>query len=177
MIEIKKSPTADTRTCDPEKVTKTELYNSSIEHIKDVREGISFFINYLANAAMVHDQDKLTDIDWFHKDFITGFKETGWWDHHRQINRHHLAQSDGVPQDVNLLDVLEYIADCVVAGMARKGDIYELIMSPELLSRAFINTVAMLKEQVVVVEDDNVQHQQPTPTQDEQAKPSINTAD
>ena len=38
-IEIEKSPTADTRTCDWSKVTKQELLKSSKMHIKDVIKG------------------------------------------------------------------------------------------------------------------------------------------
>jgi hypothetical protein len=51
---------------------------------------------------------------------------------------------------VNLLDVLEYISDCVMAGMARSGSVYDLTMPPELLERAFKNTVDLLKSQVVI---------------------------
>lgn len=56
----------------------------------------------------------------------------------------------GVPKDVNLLDVLEYIADCVMAGMARSGEVYALEMSPELLNEAFLNTIDILKAEVKV---------------------------
>jgi len=152
MIEIVKSATADTRTCDYARVTKDKLIASSVTHISDVVKALAFFQSYLTEAAGRHDNDKLIDINWFHDDFVTGFKQTGWWENHRKITRHHLNQEDGVPMDVNLLDVLEYIADCVMAGMARSGDVYELVMPPELLSRAFINTVAMLKAQVVVTD-------------------------
>jgi len=152
MIEITKSATADTRTCDFANVSKQQLMQSSLTHISDVVKGLAFFQSYLTEAAGCHDSDKLTDIDWFHDDFITGFKETGWWDHHRKITRHHLNTEDGIPMDVNLLDVLEYITDCVMAGMARSGDVYELTILPGLLERAFINTVALLKAQVVVTD-------------------------
>lgn len=106
MIEIKKSATADTRTCDFANTTKETLLNSSREHISDVAKGMAFFASKLVEATGVHDYDKLTGIDWFHRDFVTGFKHTGWWDNHRKIHRHHLAQADGVPADVNLIDVL-----------------------------------------------------------------------
>jgi hypothetical protein len=55
-----------------------------------------------------------------------------------------------VREDVNLIDVLDFIADCVMAGMARSGSVYPLTLSPELLERAFQNTVSMLKAEVVV---------------------------
>lgn len=150
MIRVKPSPTADTRTCDFANVSKQTLLESSLQHIRDVAAGLSLFQQLLTRAAIAHDTDKLTDIDGFHADFLTGFKQTGWWDRHRKLNRHHLTQDDGVPDDVNLIDVLDFIADCVMAGMARSGFVYPLSLSRELLERAFQNTVELLKEQVKV---------------------------
>lgn len=152
MITIKKSATADTRTCDFANTSKQTLLASSRQHIGDIVKAMAFFISKLTEAAGEHDYDKLTTIDWFHSDFITGFKETGWWDNHRKIHRHHINMPDGVPEDVNLLDVLEHIADCVMAGMARSGSVYELKLSDELLQKAFANTVSLLKNQIEVVE-------------------------
>lgn len=150
MITIKKSPTADTRTCDFSKVDKETLFKSSLQHIDDVKEGLMFFAKQLANACKIHDFDKVTEIDWFHKDFQTGFKETGWWDNHRKVNRHHLNNPDGVREDVDLVDVLEYITDCVMAGMARSGSVYEVKIEPDVLMKAFTNTVELLKSQVIL---------------------------
>lgn len=150
MIEIKQSQTADTRTCNFANTSKETLLASSRQHIGDVVKALAFFSQKLVLAAGEHDYDKLTTIEWFHKDFVTGFKETGWWDNHRKIHRHHLGQADGVPLDVNLVDVLEYISDCVMAGMARSGSVYDLKPSDELLQKAFQNTVALLKSNVVV---------------------------
>lgn len=151
-IKIHQSQTADTRTCDFTNVSKETLTLSSLQHIGDVVRALAFFQGYLTQAAGGHDYDKLTQIDWFHEDFRTGFKQTGWWDNHRRIHRHHLDKADGVPPDVNLLDVLEHIADCVMAGMARSGSVYELKLSDELLQRAFRNTVDLLKINVEVVQ-------------------------
>jgi hypothetical protein len=150
MIKIQQSPTADTRTCDYANVTKATLYASSRQHIHDVRRALDFFMAQVCKAGQDHDPDKLTDIDGFHADFVTGFTQTEWWDRHRQLNRHHLNMDDGIPADVNLIDVLDFIADCVMAGMARSGSVYPLNLSPELLERAFQNTVELLKSQVAV---------------------------
>lgn len=152
MITIEKSSVADTRTCDYTKVTKEELYKASEQHIEDVRQALDFFGCKLLDAATNHDPDKLTDIDGFHRDFVTGFKQTTWWDAHRKLNRHHLNAEDGIPEDVNLIDVLDYIADCVMAGMGRSGSVYPLKLSPELLEKAFQNTITMLKNEVKVIE-------------------------
>lgn len=150
MITIDKSETADTRTCDFTNVSKETLLASSRQHIGDVVQALSFFQGMLTRAAAAHDTDKLTDIDGFHRDFVTGFKQTTWWDAHRKLNRHHLNNADGIPEDVNLIDVLDFIADCVMAGMARSGSVYDLKLPPELLERAFQNTVQRLKKEVYV---------------------------
>ena len=152
MITIKPSPTADTRTCDWSTVTKEQLLESSEQHIEDVSNGLALFWRMLHVYAMCHDHDKLSDIDGFHRDFQTGFKQTTWWDNHRKVNRHHLNVPDGVPDDVNLIDVLDHITDCVMAGMARSGSVYELSLPDELLQRAFANTVELLKKNVQVKE-------------------------
>ena len=151
MIQIGQSSTADTRTCDFATVSKDTLLASSAQHIGDVGQALAFFSALLTRQAVRHDTDKLTDIDGFHADFLTGFKQTGWWDRHRLLNRHHLTQADGIPTDVNLIDVLDFIADCVMAGMARSGSVYPLHLPAELLELAFQNTVALLKAEVVVV--------------------------
>lgn len=152
MIPVSKSPTADTRTCDFANTSKETLLASSRQHIGDVVKALAFFSGKLTEAAGEHDYDKLTTIDWFHADFVTGFKQTGWWDNHRRIHRHHIDKPDGIPEDVNLVDVLEHISDCVMAGMARSGSVYELKLPNELLQRAFRNTVELLKSKVEVLD-------------------------
>ena len=135
MIEIEKSATADTRTCDFANTSKETLLASSYQHIADVREAIFFMQDKLLEAAEVHDHDKIGDIDGFHRDFVTGFKQTEWWDKHRKLNRHHLLAEDGIPADVNLIDVLDMIADCVMAGMGRSGSVYPLDIKPEVQTK------------------------------------------
>ena len=150
MIKIHQSKTADTRSCDFTQVTKEQLFESSVQHIGDVKQGLDFFKEMINQAAYHHDYDKLKDIEGFHHDFIGGFKETMWWDNHRKVNRHHLLVDDGIPTDVNLIDVLDMITDCVMAGMGRTGTVYHLNIKPELLLLAFQNTVQLLKDQVIV---------------------------
>ena len=150
MITVKKSPMADTRTCDWSKATKDDLLKNSQQHIKDVQQAICFFINGLAQAGHVHDHTKLSGIDGFHKDFSCGFKTTDWWDNHRKTERHHLEKEDGIRDDVNLIDVIEFVCDCVMAGRARSGKVRELIISDETLRKAFTNTWQLLDSEVSV---------------------------
>lgn len=151
MIRIGKSETADTRSCDFRNVTRETLRESSAQHIEDVQEALNFFAQMLYRAAAVHDTDKITDLDSFHGDFVTGFAQTSWWERHRSLNRHHLTEPDGVPADVNLIDVLDFIADCVMAGMARSGSVRPLEIPDAVLRAAFENTAKLLAGVVVVV--------------------------
>lgn len=153
MIQIGKSSTADTRTCDKSMVTRDTLLASSIQHIGDVGKGLGFFAGKLTEAASVHDHDKLSAIDWFHADFTTDIrKPDGWLENHYRIHRHHLDKEAGCPDDVNLLDVLEHIADCVMAGMGRAGKVFPINLTDEQLQRAVVNTVELLKSNVTVQE-------------------------
>lgn len=154
MIEIRSSPTADSRTCDVTQVSKDQLLESSRQHISDVWRGLTFFMDELSRAGINHDPDKIDDIDGFYENFQNRFGEghTDWWERHRQKNRHHLNYPDGVRDDVNLIDVLDYVTDCVMAGMARSGDVYDVQIDPAVLFRAFKNTIELLKKQVKVVE-------------------------
>lgn len=151
-VVLRKAPVADSRTCDYANVTKEQLLEASRLHIQDVGRAMSFFVSKMLRAAVDHDYDKLTEIDHFLSDFHTGFKETGWHENHKRIHRHHLNYPEGVPDDVDLIDILEYIADCVSAGMARKGSVYPVEIDPEVLMRAFKNTGKKLEAAVVVVE-------------------------
>lgn len=152
MIQIHKSATADTRTCDFANTSKEALLASSHQHIGDVQQALAFMRDMLRKQSEIHDHDKISDIEGFHRDFVTGFKQTTWWDNHRKVNRHHLLQADGVPADVNLIDVLDMICDCVMAGMARSGSVYPLNIEVDVLRRAFDNTVELLKSNVEVVD-------------------------
>ena len=153
MIKIRKSATADTRTCDFSKVTKAQLQLSTLQHMGDVQKGMEFMKTLIDQAVARHDHDKLSDLDGFHRDFSGGFKNTTWWDNHRKVNRHHLLAEDGVPEDVNLIDVLDMVVDCVMAGMGRSGSVYALEIKPEVLMAAFQNTVTLLKNNVEVEDD------------------------
>ena len=67
---------------------------------------------------------------------------------HKRSERHHL--NDYCPDDVNLIDVIEMIIDCICAGKARTGNVYPIEIKDELLQRAIKNTIEMLKESIEV---------------------------
>lgn len=153
-IVIKPAPTGDSRTCDVSEVSLEELHAASEQHIRDVNKVITEICGYFQWViGRDHDFDKLTDLAAFYADFQTGFASHEWLDQHKRTSRHHLDYVDGVPSDVNLLDVLEHIIDCVVAGMARSGSVWPLELSNTVLQTAFDNTVALLEESVIVETD------------------------
>lgn len=153
MIKIKKSETADTRTCDWSKVTKEQLLEASITHIGDIKQGFDFFIDLMHRQKYIHDLSKITEIDGFHRDFQTGFKTHDWWDLHRRVERHHFNDEEYIQDDVNLIDIIDQIIDGVMAGMARSGEYRQETISTELLEKAYKNTVKLLLGNVVVEEE------------------------
>jgi hypothetical protein len=152
MIVINKSSTADTRSCDWSSVSKDQLLESSIQHIDDVKKGIEFMCDTLLRSVHRHDHDKISDIDGFHRDFVTGFKEHQWFDNHIQVNRHHLGYPEAVPEDVDLLDIIEMVVDCTMAGMGRSDEIYPIEIPNEVLQRAVNNTMLRLKSEIIIKE-------------------------
>lgn len=160
MIRIEKSATTDSRTCDPGAVTKEQLLNSTYQHIHDVRQGLKMFRGLLEEAITMHDDHKLETIDRFYEAFRTNMKDETWWKEHKQVTRHHLQDPADVPDDVNLVDVIEYITDCVMAGIARTGTVYAVSIDEDVLRRAFDNTVNLLRDEVVVRDDTTGENEQ-----------------
>ena len=152
MIVIKKSKNADTRTCDWSKVSEDELLENSKQHINDVKQGMTFLGNLIKLQGDEHDYTKITHIKEFHNDFKNGFKDgfTSWWEMHQQVERHHLKNEQFIQDDVNLIDILEQIADGVMAGLARSGEYRQEPISPDLLKKAYDNTVKLLISNVSV---------------------------
>jgi len=154
-IKVNRSQNADTRSAN-KIVSKEELYQQSKQHIKDVQNAIEWMREILLDAAENHDWTKLTNIDEFHKDFaliqsgnLGEFKKMHWFKDLHLQERHHL--NDKCPDGVNLFDVMERIADITMAGMARTGNIYDDTLSPEILTKAYKNTIELLKKTIEVI--------------------------
>ena len=78
------------------------------------------------------------------------FEDGEWSKFHYATERHHLLRN--VPDDVNLIDVIEMIADCVCAGMARSGEVRPLEIDESILMKAIDNTVKLMAESVELLE-------------------------
>lgn len=165
MIKIRKSPTADTRTCDASKVGKQELINATIMHMKDVKNVLWEIIGMLGDRANKHDHTKLSRINDFHRDFINGFKTTEWWQHHKETERHHLSFPGALtesPTGITLIDVLENMVDGIVAGMARSGKYIPQPIGAAELQLAYKNTVNMILAKIEVEDGlENEKHNKP----------------
>ena len=156
MLLIYKSPSADTRTAKGD-VTKSQLLHSSLMHIEDVRKALYFFMLMLNDAGYQHDHTKIDHIDEFYEDFSKGlkgedFKKGDWFQLHL-TERHHLT--DRCPDDVTLIDVLERVADICMAGMARSGEVYDDELDPEILVKAYKNTIKLLISQIKVIDPED----------------------
>ena len=153
-IKIVKSPNADTRSAEGD-VSKEELLNQTLSHILDVRNVGNMLAEKLKDQVIEHDHTKLDYIDEFYQDFVSGkqgaeFKSLPWWQKH-MTERHHL--NDSVPDDVNLIDVLEMVIDCTVAGLARSGDVYDITIPNDVLARAINNTKDLIINNTEIISE------------------------
>ena len=131
-----------------------ELEHDVREHKKHVKE-VMFELSYqLRCIGVSHDWTKISYLDDFYNDVKLrkdeiDFKKRSWYDIHTRGERHHL--NTHTPVDVNLLDVFEFIVDCVCAGKSRSGGVdYGFLEfdNPELLEKAYWNTVRFVDDLV-----------------------------
>lgn len=159
-IRIKKSPTADTRTCDVSTVTKNQLLISSQKHIHDVSMGIDAIIYLLHQRMYRHDYTKIRHIDEFYKCFKSGFSDDSWWEMHKERERHHLQFPECLSESkdgINLIDILEWLVDGIMAGLARTGTYKPAELPPAMLEMALKNTANMLVDNIVIEEHDYIE--------------------
>lgn len=149
-IKIKRSSTADTRTCDVTKVSKEELLASTISHINDVNAVMNMFAEEIKLRGRIHDYTKISHIDMFYEDFKTNFETEDWYTMHKYEERHHLQAWDGVSNDVDLVDVLECVIDCVTAGLARSGEFKKMAIPADVLVLAVNNTAKKIIDNIEI---------------------------
>lgn len=145
------------KTMDPEKgyTSKNELLIETQKHRNDVFRVISFLAMSLIEVGYDHDWTKIEYFDQFAQDTLerqdtTDFKSRPWYNIHAKDERHHLNAY--LQDDIDFLDVLEFIVDCVVAGKARSGRVNKkfLELSGETLKKAYWNTVNKLIDEIEV---------------------------
>ena len=156
-IIIYKSPSADTRSAKGD-VSKDELLSSTLSHILDVQNVGGFLADRFKEQISNHDHTKIDYLDEFFADFTSGkkgaeFKKLPWWEKH-MTERHHL--NDSVPEDVNLIDVLEMVVDCTVAGLARSGEVYDISIPSDVLTKAINNTKQLIIDNTEILDEPDV---------------------
>ena len=156
-VRIRECVDGDSRTAN--RVPSISDFNRANElHRKDVEDMMNEFGREIMQRGRVHDWTKTNEPyrSMFYRDLcntIEGkmkFEEGTWFKKHCDEERHHLSES--CPDDVNLIDVIEMICDCVCAGMARTGEVYDVKISSKILANAVSNTVEMCKNAVEVIE-------------------------
>ena len=158
MIKIKRHTEGDTRVA-KEIPTISDFYSANYDHVEDVKRLADFFSGELVKRVINHDWTKLHEPyrSMFYRDLCAVMEGRmdffdGKWSqlHYNELERHHLKRH--CPDDVNMFDVIEMICDCVAAGMARSGDIYDLDIPSDILQKAVLNTANLLKEEIEVVD-------------------------
>ena len=148
MIEIIKSPNQNLKN---QPIDDMVLLHSTLEHMDNVLDAMLYFADKLAESGQAHDYTKIQKFPDFKVALESGnIKESDWYKLHISEERHHLMAQ--LPDDINLIDVLEYISDCMMAGLARSDTLYDITLDNLVLQKAFNNTIAMLRKEVVVKE-------------------------
>lgn len=155
-IEIKKNPYGDSRTA-PEDVDFISFSEANDSHRSDVRRVMERIADMVKETGKNHDWTKtgIYEIDFF-RDFMANlagkqnFTDGAWYPMHVTTERHHLLSY--CPDDVNIIDVLEMIVDCTLAGLTRSGTVRPVEIDSEILKKAVDNTVELIKNNVELVE-------------------------
>ena len=155
MVAIHKNPHGDPSTA-PKGITFNQFQEANDSHRNGVNQVISVISLKLSENGVKHDWTKKSEEKMFYNDFIEAmageidFVSGEWYQLHINTERHHLLSR--CPEDVNLLDVIEMIVDCVCAGKTRSGEVRNLEISTEILEKALKNTVKLVDDMTYVVE-------------------------
>lgn len=152
-VTIYKNPNGDTRTA-PKNITFEQFQEANNSHIADVGNVMMALSEKLKENGCKHDWTKKSEERMFYRDFLAtmndgaDFVSGEWYQLHVNTERHHLLSR--CPDDVNLLDVIEMIVDCVCAGKTRSGEVRDLEISTDILEKALKNTAQMVDDMTVV---------------------------
>ena len=140
--------------------SKEQLLRDTNQHRQDVGKVLGELSLYLFERGVAHDWSKLAFFEQFSQDTLErqdtpDFKSRPWYKIHTTKERHHVNAN--VPEDVDLIDLLEMIVDCVVAGKTRSGEVNNdfLILNDNILEDAYWNTVKKITDTVIVEKEDD----------------------
>lgn len=158
-IKIKENKLGDTRTA-TRTPTINEFEQANRLHYEDVKNMMSTMASEIRNRGTMHDYTKLREPNksLFYRELcatiegeIDDFTKCEWYLMHCATERHHLNVF--CPDDVNLIDVIEMICDCVCAGMARTGEVRPIEIDADILEKAVQNTVTLLADAVEIIKE------------------------
>ena len=154
MIEIKRNPNGDSRTGN-KNVSLDEFHKANVMHIADVYNIVDFLINILRNKARWHDYSKLEHEKLFYKNYLEAvnkeipFEESEFYKLHLEVERHH--PNKNLKDDVNLLDIIEMICDCIAAQAARNGSKpNDIPLDEGILELAYKNTIKYINDNITI---------------------------
>lgn len=140
--------------------TAPQLLHDTQQHRLDVQHIMSFVALNLYERGLRHDWTKTEFFDEFAKDTLERlstpeFKKRDWYQIHTNEERHHLNARK--PEDINLIDVIEFISDCIAAGLARSGEVKPefLEIPPEMLQEAFDNTIQLILDEIELYDENS----------------------
>lgn len=157
VVEINKLPNTNSRDAKKGNISFEEFSNETNIHREDVKNVLYFLASKLEEAGDKHDWTKKERERQFYNSFTAAkekgldFKKDAWYKYHVTTERHHIASY--VAKDINLIDVLEMISDCCCAGLARSGEIRDIEIKPDVLMKAFNDTVQLTKDSIRLDED------------------------
>lgn len=157
-LKIKRNTLGDTRTATKVPTIK-EFQLANNDHTDDVRRMMTAIADSIRDRGCIHDYTKREEPrkSMFYRDLcnklegkLASFEDGEWYPMHCLTERHHL--NEYCPEDVNLIDVIEMVCDCVCAGMARTGKFRPIEISSEILQKALKNTAQLCVDAVEITE-------------------------
>ena len=149
IVEIDKSPNADSRTADKGKVSFEDFSKATDMHREDVKNVIYELARRLREIGDKHDWTKKEQEDEYYDSYVTAkkngtdFHKSDWYRNHVKEERHHIKYH--VAPDINLLDILEVICDHCCDELVVKGKVGKMDIDEDVLMKAFNNTVELVK--------------------------------
>ena len=131
-----------------------KLFLETKSHRRDIQKILHFLSIKLEKIGDRHDYTKFRNPgnNELNSDFIkmieSNFENLQWYNEHIKQERHHLEKN--IPEDVNLLDVIEYLADGIAAGLIRNKEYIKKELSPEVLQKAFKNTIDLILNEIIL---------------------------
>ncbi len=141
-IKLKHDPHGDSRHA-PKDTTFEQFHEANVSHIHDVQAVMNWLSTLIKNQGKIHDWTKIRYEQEFWDDFwLEDFVNGKWYQRHVHTEKHH--PTSYCHDDIDLIDILEMIADCVCAGKARSGEVRPIEINEDILKKAVDNTVKLI---------------------------------